>query len=395
MNPKKIKKDFPIFEENPELAYLDNAATSQKPEQVIQRVQKFYSQENSNVGRGLYNLASEATQNYESARNTVADFIGAKSSDEVVFVRNTSEAINLVAETLEIEGDIILPEMAHHSNQLPWRKKAEREDLEIKWIPTRDGKLDLKAAKKIIDEETGIVSVSHISNVFGCENPIEELTEITHENDAYILVDGAQSVPRMPVDVRELDIDFLAFSGHKMLGPTGIGVLYGRKELLEEMKPYQVGGGMIRSVRKDSIEWEELPQRFEAGTPNIAGAVGLEAAVDYLKKTGLEEIYQHEQKLTEKMMNGLEKIDGVEIVSPEDAEVSVVSFAMRNAHPHDIAEILSRNNVAIRAGHHCAQPQMEELEISGTARASPYLYNTEKDTERFLDAVKEVKEVFT
>jgi cysteine desulfurase/selenocysteine lyase len=393
MDINKIREDFPIFQES-ELAYLDNAATSQKPEKVINRLKKFYEEENSNVGRGLYDLASETTQNYESARKTVADFVGATSSSEIVFVRNTSEAINLVAESLDIDGDIVIPEMAHHSNQLPWRRKAEREDLEVKWIPTEKGKLDLEAAREIIDEDTAIVSVSHVSNVFGYVNPIKQLAEIAHQYDAYILVDGAQSVPRMPVKVQELDVDFLAFSGHKMLGPTGIGALYGRKELLEEMDPYQVGGGMIRTVKKDSVEWEELPHKFEAGTPNIAGALGLEAAIEYLEEVGLEEINQHEQELARQIMEVLGQMEGVDLVSPEDEEVSVVSFEMENAHPHDIAEILSQNDVAIRAGHHCAQPQMEELGISGTARVSPYMYNTERDVEKFLEAIREVKEVF-
>ena len=393
MNQDKIKEDFPIFESS-ELSYLDNAATSQKPKQVINRIKEFYEKENSNVGRGLYNLASKTTQNYDAARKTVADFVGATSSSEVVFVRNTSEAINLVAESLKLDGDIVIPEMAHHSNQLPWRKKAEKEGLEIKWIPTENGKLDLEQAKNIIDEDTAMVSVSHVSNVFGCLNPIKELADIAHENNAYILVDGAQSVPRMSIDVNELDVDFLAFSGHKMLGPTGIGALYGKKQVLEEMEPYQIGGGMIRSVKKDSIEWEQLPHKFEAGTPNIAGAIGLEVAIEFLEDIGLEEINKHEKQLAGKIMEGLKNIDGVKIVSPENEDVSVVSFTMKNAHPHDIAEILSQNGVAIRAGHHCAQPQMEKLGISGTARVSPYLYNTEEDVEKFLRAVKEVKQVF-
>jgi len=393
MDQDKIREDFPIFQES-NLAYLDNAATSQKPEQVIRRVKSFYEGENSNVGRGLYKLASETTQNYEAARKTVAEFVGATSSSEIIFVRNTSEAINLVADSLEIDGDIVIPEMAHHSNQLPWRRKAEREDLKLKWIPTEEGKLDLEAAKEIINENTAIVSASHVSNVFGCLNPVRQLAEIAHKNSAYIVVDGAQSVPRIPVNVQELNVDFLAFSGHKMLGPTGIGAIYGRKELLEEMKPYQVGGGMIRSVKKDSTEWEELPHKFEAGTPNIAGALGLEAAIEYLEEIGLEEIHQHEQELGRKIIEGLKQIEGVKLVSPENEDVSVVSFTMEEAHPHDIAEILSQNDVAIRAGHHCAQPQMEELKISGTARVSPYLYNTEEDVEKFLEAIKEVNEVF-
>ena len=393
MDPIKIREDFPIFQES-DLVYLDNAATSQKPRQVIERIKDFYSGENSNVGRGLYDLASQTTQNYEAARKTVSDFIGAKSAEEVVFVRNTSEAINLVAQSIDIDGDIVVPEMAHHSNQLPWRKKAEAENLELKWIPTKDGVVDLEVAKELIDEDTAIVSVSHVSNVFGCVNPVEELVEIAHENNAYILIDGAQSVPRMSVNVTDIDADFLTFSGHKILAPTGIGVLYGRKKLLEKMEPYQVGGGMIRSVRKENIEWERPPQKFEAGTPNIAGAIGLAAAIEYIDEIGLEEIREHEKKLAGKIIEKLKQIEGVNVVSPEDKEPVVVSFTMENAHPHDIAEILNQKNVAIRAGNHCAQPQMEEMGLSGTARASPYLYNTEEDVEKFIEAVQEVREVF-
>mgnify|MGYP006276401093 FL=1 len=393
MDPIKIREDFPIFQES-DLVYLDNAATSQKPRQVIDRIKDFYSGENSNVGRGLYDLTSQTTQNYEAARKTVSDFIGAKSAEEVVFVRNTSEAINLVAQSIDIDGDIVVPEMAHHSNQLPWRKKAEAENLGLKWIPTKDGVVDLEVAKELIDEDTAIVSVSHVSNVFGCVNPVEELVEIAHENNAYILIDGAQSVPRMSVNVTDIDADFLTFSGHKILAPTGIGVLYGRKKLLEKMEPYQVGGGMIRSVRKENIEWERPPQKFEAGTPNIAGAIGLAAAIEYIDEIGLEEIREHEKKLAGKIIEKLKQIEGVNVVSPEDKEPVVVSFTMENAHPHDIAEILNQKNVAIRAGNHCAQPQMEEMGLSGTARASPYLYNTEEDVEKFIEAVQEVREVF-
>ena len=393
MDVNKIRDDFPIFEAS-DLVYLDNAATSQKPSQVIKRIEKYYKEENSNVGRGLYDLASETTQNYSSARNNVKEFIGANSSDEIVFVRNTSEGINMVAESLEIEGDIVIPEMAHHSNQLPWRRKAKNENLKMKWIPTENGKLDLEAAENIIDEETSVVSVSHISNVFGCLNPVEELAEIAHENDAYILVDGAQSVPRMPVDVTKINADFMVFSGHKMLGPTGIGVVYGRKGLLEKMSPYQVGGGMIRSVRKHEITWEQLPEKFEAGTPNIAGTMGLEAAIEYLKDVGMEKVYRHEKKMCNKIIEEFKGNEGLDLISPQNEEVSVISFTMEYAHPHDIAEILNQDNIAIRAGNHCAQPQMEKLDINGTARVSPYLYNTKEDVEKLLESVKKVKEVF-
>jgi cysteine desulfurase/selenocysteine lyase len=391
MNPEKIKEDFPIFQEREDLVYLDNAATSQKPQQVMNRIEKFYSRENANVGRGLYDLANEANTAYRKARRKVADFIGANPS-ETVFVRNTTEAENLLADSLDIDGEIVLSEMAHHSEQLPWRRKAEENGLEISYIETENGKISVEDAEEKIGEETSLVAISHISNVFGAENPVEEITEIAHENNALVVLDGAQSVPHMPVDVKELGVDFLCFSGHKMLGPSGIGVMYGRKELLEEMKPYQVGGGMIRKVTGENIEYEGTPEKFEAGTPNIAGAVGLGAAVDYLENIGMRKIYRHDRKLTEKMIEELQEIEGVNVLSPEGA--NLVSFTTEYAHPHDISEVLNQNNIAVRAGHHCAQPQMEKLGINGTARASPYLYNTEKDVEKFVEAVKEVREVF-
>jgi cysteine desulfurase/selenocysteine lyase len=391
MNPEKIKADFPIFQKREDLVYLDNAATSQKPQQVINRVEKFYSQENANVGRGLYDLANEANTSYREARRKVADFIGATPS-ETVFVRNTTEAENLLAHSLDLDGEIVLSEMAHHSEQLPWRRKAEENGLEISYIETEKGKISVEDAEEKISDDTSLVAISHISNVFGAENPVEEITEIAHENNALVVLDGAQSVPHMPVNVKELGVDFLCFSGHKMLGPSGIGVLYGRKELLEEMKPYQVGGGMIRKVTGENIEYEGTPEKFEAGTPNIAGAVGLGAAVDYLENIGMKKIYRHDRKLTEKMIEELQEIEGVNVLSSEGA--NLVSFTTEYAHPHDVSEVLNQNNVAVRAGHHCAQPQMEKLGINGTARASPYLYNTEKDVEKFVEAVKEVKKVF-
>ncbi len=392
MEPEKLRKDFPIFREHPELVYLDNAATSQKPEQVIDRVKRFYEESNSNPGRSLHSLARDATRQYREARSNVADFINARP-EEIVFTRNTTEAINLVAESLELEGEILVPESSHHSEQLPLRRKAEESGLEFEFIPVEDGRIDLDAAREMIDDDTALVSVSQISNVFGTEAPVEKLAEIAHEHDAYIMVDAAQSAPRMPVDVEKLDVDFLVFSGHKMLGPTGIGVLYGRKSLLRGMEPYQVGGGMIRSVKRDGVEWEELPEKFEAGTPNVAGALGLAEAIKYLQDIGMEEVYRHDRKLSRMLADRLRSIEGVEVLSPENT--SLVSFTMEEAHPHDISEIMDRENVAIRAGHHCAQPLMESLEVTATARVSPYIYNTEDDVERFVEAVREVKEVFS
>ncbi len=392
LKPSELKKDFPVFKEHPDLVYLDNAATAQKPLQVINAVEKFYREKNSNIGRGLYDLAEEATLKYREARKTVSEFVNA-NTDEIVFVRNSTEALNLVADSLEFEGDIVLSEMAHHSEQLPFRRRAERDHREISYLPTENGKISVEKAEQIIGPETGLVSLSHVSNVFGKENPVRDIVELARQNDAYIVLDGAQSVPSQDVDVKQLDVDFMVFSGHKMLGPTGIGALYGRKQLLEDMDPYQVGGGMIRSVRKEEVRWEEPPKKFEAGTPNIAGAVGLAEAVNYLTDLGMEEVETHEDELAQKIENGLNSLEGVETVTENSK--SLVSFTASFAHPHDIAEVLNQENIAVRAGSHCAQPQMEELDISGAVRVSPYIYNTEEDVEKLIESVKKVKEVFS
>lgn len=391
MEPEKIKEDFPIFQEREDLNYLDNAATSQKPAQVIQAVSDFYSENNSNVGRGLYNLAGDATQQYKQARKTVADFINT-SKDEIIFVRNTTEAENLLADSLDFDGDIVLSEMAHHSEQLPWRRKAEQEDKKISYLKTENGRISKSSIKEKISEDTGLVAVSHISNVFGAENPVKEIVEVAHENDALVVLDAAQSAPHKTLDVESLDVDFLCFSGHKMLAPSGIGVLYGKKSLLEDLEPYQVGGGMIKSVKEGSVRYEDVPQRFEAGTENVADAVGLAKAIEYLENIGMENVYRHDKELAEKMIKGLENVEGVSVLSPKDA--SLVSFTADWAHPHDIAEVLNQHGIAVRAGHHCAQPQMEKLGISGTTRASPYIYNTKEDVEKLIEAVKEAKNTF-
>jgi len=391
MNSRKIKEDFPIFQEREDLVYLDNAATSQKSVKVIESIQDFYRENNSNVGRGLYDLANDSTQEYKEARKTVAKFINSSTS-EIVFVRNTTEAENLLAHSLEFEGDIVLSEMAHHSEQLPWRRKADQEGKNVKYLETSNGRVSKESIREKIDEETGLVAVSHISNVFGAENPIENIVELAHQNNALVVLDAAQSAPHKPIDVENLDVDFMCFSGHKMLGPSSIGVLYGKKDLLEDMKPYQIGGGMIKSVEKDNVSYEDVPQRFEAGTENVAGAVGLAKAIEYLEEVGLEEVYKHDKELAGKMIEGLNDIDGVEVISPSDA--SLVSFTADWAHPHDIAEVLNQSGVAVRAGNHCAQPQMEELGISGTARASPYLYNTGEDVQKLVEGVKEAEKIF-
>ena len=391
MNPEKIRQDFPVFDEYSDLTYLDNAATSQKPQQVIDAVNSYYSTENANVGRGLYDLAGDATEAYQSSRKTVADFIDANPS-EIIFVRNSTEAENLLASSLEFEGDIVLSDMAHHSEQLPWRRKAEETGKEVKYLETEDGRISVESAEEKIDQNTGLIAISHVSNVFGTENPVKEIVEIAHANDALVVLDGAQSVPHQPVDVEELDVDFLCFSGHKMLGPTGIGVLYGKKRLLEEMKPYQVGGGMISSVTKEDVSYERSPRKFEAGTPNIAGAVGLAAAVEYLEDIGMDEVESHDRHLSGLMHDRLEALEEVDVISPKES--MLVSFSVDTAHPHDVAEILNSHDVAVRAGNHCAQPLMEKLDVNGTVRASPYIYNTEDDVEELVAAVKEAVEVF-
>jgi cysteine desulfurase/selenocysteine lyase len=312
--------------------------------------------------------------------------------DEIVFVRNCTEAENLLAESLDFEGDILLSEMAHHSQQLPWRKKAEREGKSFEYLKTENGRISLEDAEKRIDEDTGLVAIPHISNVFGVENPVKEIAELAHENDAYIVVDCAQSAPHIDLDLKQLRADFATFSGHKLLGPTGIGVLYGKKELLEDMRPYQVGGGMVNSVEKDSVNYGKPPGKFEAGTPNIAGAVGLKAAIEYLEKVGLENIESHSKEISDKIREGLKDIEGIEVLSPENS--ILVSFYSEKIHSHDLAEILNQEGVAVRAGNHCAQPQHIEHDLTGTVRASPYIYNSEQDVENLLDAVSKAVEVF-
>ena len=388
MNPDKIKEDFPIFTERPELSYLDSAATSQKPEKVINAVEEFYRKNNSNIGRGLYDLANDATQAYEGSREKVADFINAEK-DEIVFVRNTTEGENLLASSLEFEGEIVLSEMAHHSEQLPWREKTEKN---TEYLKTENGKISVKDAEKKINEDTGLVVISHISNVFGVENPVDEIIEIAHKNEALVVLDCAQSAPHMNLDVKELNADFITFSGHKMLGPSGIGILYGKIELLEEMRPYQVGGGMVKSVEKESVRYEDPPQKFEAGTPNIAGAIGLKAAIEYMEEIGLEDIHEHDLRISEKIREGLEDIDSIKVLSPEDSILA--SFYSETVHSHDLAEVLNQKDVAVRAGNHCAQPQHQDLDLAGTVRASPYLYNTEEDVEKLLEAVREAQNIF-
>ena len=391
MNPEKIRKDFPVFQNHPDLAYLDSAATSQKPEKVINAVEKFYRRQNSNIGRGLYDLANSATQIYSKSREKVAEFIGAEP-EEVVFVRNTTEAENLLAYSYSFEGDIVLSKMAHHSEQLPWRRKSKKEDKDLKYIQTENGKLSLKSAKEIIDQDTGLVAISHVSNVFGAENPVREIIKLAHENNAAVILDAAQSAPHMNLDVKDLGADFMCFSGHKILGPSGTGILYGRKELMKDMEPYQIGGGMVNSVEKDKVDYSTTPEKFEAGTPNVAGAAGMKAAIEYLESIGMKQIKKHTEEISDKIWNTVDRQEGFENISPEGA--NIVSFKSEYAHPHDVAEVLNQYGVAVRAGQHCAQPQVREIDVNGTARASTHVYNTEKDVKKLEKGLEEVRNLF-
>lgn len=402
---KKLRNDFPILfqEVNDEpLVYLDNAATTQKPTAVLDVLRHYYEHDNANVHRGVHTLAERATKDYEAAREKVRQFINAKETAEVLFTRGTTTGLNWLARSLEAPfvktGDeIVVSYMEHHSNIIPWQQLAKRTGATLRYIPiTEAGFLDLAEAKKIINEKTAIVSIAHVSNVLGVINPIEELVGLAHEHQALMIVDGAQSTPHMQVDVQKLGADFFAFSGHKMCGPTGIGVLYGKRELLEQMEPVEFGGEMIDFVDLYDSTWKELPWKFEAGTPNIAGAIALGAAVDYLTTIGMDEIHRYEQELVDYVLPKLQAIDGVTTYGPQAAKdhTGVIAFNLEVLHPHDVATALDMEGVAVRAGHHCAQPLLKYLQVPATARASFYFYNTKDDADRLIEAVKATKEFF-
>ncbi|MCO6017115.1 cysteine desulfurase [Carnobacterium divergens] len=406
MDAKALKKDFPIlFQEiNDEpLVYLDNAATSQKPQQVLDALKTYYQRDNANVHRGVHTLAERATAKYELARQKVKTFINAKETAEVLFTRGTTTSLNWVAKSFGEanvnEGDeIVISYMEHHSNIIPWQQLAKKQKATLRYIElTPTGELDLASAKKLITAKTKIVAITHVSNVLGVVNPIAELTEIAHQVGAVMVVDGAQSVPHMAVDVQQLDVDFYAFSGHKMLAPTGIGVLYGKRSLLEKMEPIEFGGEMIDFVYLEDSTWKELPWKFEAGTPNIAGAIGLGAAIDYLTEVGMEDIHHYEQELVAYVVPKLQEIPGITIYGPTDPakRTGVITFNLEGVHPHDLATAMDMEGVAVRAGHHCAQPLMNYLEVNSTARASFYFYNTKSDADTFIKALLATKEFFT
>ncbi|HAC4145960.1 TPA_asm: cysteine desulfurase [Listeria monocytogenes] len=402
---QKIRADFPILaqeiNEKP-LAYLDNAATSQKPKQVIEALTHYYEFDNANVHRGVHTLAARATNAYESARGKVAKFIHAREVAEIIFTRGTTSAINLVVDSyaeanIEAGDEIVISYLEHHSNLIPWQQLAKRKGAVLKYIELEeDGTISVEQAKKTIGEKTKIVALAHVSNVLGTITPMKEIAAIAHQFGAVILVDGAQAVPHMEVDVVDLDADFYAFSGHKMMAPTGIGALYGKRELLDAMEPTEFGGEMIDFVELYDSTWKELPWKFEAGTPIIGGAIALGAAIDYLAEVGLANIHAHEQALASYAIEEMSKIEGITIYGPKDASkrCGLVTFNLEGAHPHDIATILDEDGIAIRAGHHCAQPLMKWLDVSSTARASFYIYNTKEEIDALIDGLKLTKEYF-
>ncbi|MEN1985345.1 MULTISPECIES: cysteine desulfurase [Paenibacillus] len=402
MNPS-IREQFPILHQEINghpLVYLDNAATSQKPQSVIDAIKHYYDFENSNVHRGVHTLGSRATDAYEGAREKVAKFINARRTQEIIFTRGTTTALNIVASSYARsvckEGDeIVITAMEHHSNLIPWQQVAKATGATLKYIPLQpDGNIDLADVEKTITGNTKIVAIAYVSNVMGVIHPVKQIAEIAHRNGAVIVVDGAQSTPHMKVDVQDLDCDFYALSGHKMCGPTGIGALYGKKALLESMEPVEFGGEMIDDVGLYDSTWKELPWKFEGGTPIIAGAVGLGAAIDFLEQIGMDEIARHESVLAAYATERLSEIGGLTIYGPAKRHVGVVTFNLGDVHPHDVATVLDASGVAIRAGHHCCQPLMRWLQVSATARASFYLYNTEQDVDRLVSALIQTKEYF-
>ncbi|MBC1937433.1 cysteine desulfurase [Listeria grandensis] len=402
---QKIQADFPILKqeinEKP-LAYLDNAATSQKPKQVLDAVMKYYEWENANVHRGVHTLAARATDAYEGSRAKIARFIGARETAEIIFTRGTTTAINMVANgygdaNLQAGDEIVISHLEHHSNLIPWQQLAKRTGATLVYIDLdADATITFANAQKVINEKTKIVAIAHVSNVIGSIAPIREIADLAHSVGAVIVVDGAQAVPHMKVDVLALDADFYAFSGHKMMAPTGIGALYGKRELLDAMHPTEFGGEMIDFVELEDATWKELPWKMEAGTPNIAGAIGLGAAIDYLETIGFDLIHNHEEELTAYAMAEMQKLDGITIYGPLDAtkRCGLITFNLEGAHPHDIATVLDEEGVAIRAGHHCAQPLMKWLDTSSTARVSFYVYNTKQEVDQFIAGLKLTKEYF-
>ena len=398
-----IKNEFPVLNQivNDEpLVYLDNAATTQKPLSVLSAIKDYYENDNANVHRGVHTLAERATEKYEAAREKVRAFINAKSTKEVLFTRGTTTSINWVAQfagqILKADDEIVISIMEHHSNIVPWQEVAKKTGAILKFVYLKEGELDMEDLRQKVTAQTKFVSIAHVSNVLGTINPIEEISKIAHEQGAYLVVDGAQSTPHMALDLQKMDVDFFAFSGHKMMGPTGIGVLYGKEELLNQFEPIEFGGEMIDFVYESHSTWTELPWKFEAGTPNIAGAIALGAAIDYIQELGIDQIHQHEDELIDYVMPKLQNIEGLTIYGPKDNKKrsGVIAFNIEGLHPHDVATALDMEGVAVRAGHHCAQPLLNYLDTSATARASFYIYNTKADCDKLVEALQKTKEFF-
>ena len=401
---KKIRADFPVLNQivNDEpLIYLDNAATTQKPQAVLDVLNHYYLHDNANVHRGVHTLAERATAEFEAARKKVQQFIHANSNKEIVFTKGTTDSLNIIAQSygefIQAGDEIVISKMEHHANLIPWQQLAKRKQAVLRYIPlTADGHLDVQAAKTIINEKTAIVALAQVSNVLGTVNPVKEIAQLAHQHQAIMVVDGAQAVAHMPVDVQDLDCDFYCFSGHKMCGPTGIGVLYGKQALLEKMEPVAFGGEMIDFVDLYESTWTELPWKFEAGTPNIAGAIGLGAAIDYLENIGMQTIHEYEQAIVADLLPKLQQIEGLTIYGPQNPaeHTAVIAFNLDHLHPHDVASALDMQGIAVRAGHHCAQPLIKELGCFATARASFYFYNTKEEADQLVAAILATKEFF-
>ena len=399
----KIRQDFAILDQvvNDEpLVYLDNAATTQKPQVVLDTLMAYYHEDNANVHRGVHTLAERATAAYEASREKLRQFINAKSTKEVLFTRGTTTGLNWIGrfaeQVLEPGDEVVISIMEHHSNIIPWQEACKKTGAKLVYAYLKDGQLDMEDLANKITEKTKFVSLAQVSNVLGCINPVKEIAKLAHQVGAYMVVDGAQSAPHMAIDVQDLDCDFFTLSGHKMLGPTGIGVLYGKEEILNQMNPIEFGGEMIDFVYEQEATWKELPWKFEAGTPNIAGAIALGAAVDYLSALGMENIHAYEQELVDYVLPKLQAIDGLTVYGPEDPSqhAGVVAFNIDGLHPHDVATALDYEGVAVRAGHHCAQPLINHLGISSAARASFYIYNTKEDCDKLVEAILTTKEFF-
>jgi cysteine desulfurase / selenocysteine lyase len=404
-DPREIRKDFPLLQRNIRegvpLVYLDSTATTQKPESVLASMDRFYRTANANIHRGIYSIAEEATAQYEEARGKIAAFIGAKKNREIVFTRNATESVNLVAYSwgranLKPGDVIVLTEMEHHANLVPWQILADERNLRLEFIPvTDDGLLDLNVFDHLLDLSPKLVAFTHMSNVLGTITPAKEITQKAHSAGAVVLIDGAQSVPHFSVDITDIGADFLAFSAHKMCGPTGIGVLYGRESLLDVMPPFQGGGDMIKKVHLRSFTANDLPYKFEAGTPAIAETIGFGAAVDYLMKIGMDEVHDYESKIIEYALSRLKEVKGLRIYGPPaEQKGAVVAFSLEGIHPHDVAQILDSVGVAVRAGHHCAMPLHERFHLDATTRASFYIYNTFDEVDRLVEGLQKVKTVF-